>query len=82
MKGSVELLGPSMRAVSVERGIETPAPWPAPSFFAICRFVCSSREAYETAFLPHATELQDDIPRYTNVTPIIQISEYHALLER
>jgi hypothetical protein len=34
-----------------------------------------SVEAFQNAFIPHAAEIQGDIPRYTNVAPSIQISE-------
>lgn len=80
MKRSVALLGPHMRVISVERGIDPGAPWPAPSYFVICRFICESREAYAAAFLPHAEELQSDVANYTDVTPIIQVSEYLPLM--
>ena len=46
-----------------------------PGFFAICSFVCESREAFETAFFPHMPELQGDAPNYTDVQPVIQFSE-------
>ena len=31
--------------------------------------------AFEAAFLPHAQELLADVPNYTNIQPVIQISE-------
>lgn len=80
MKRSAELLGPHMQAISVEQGLDPGAPWPPASFFAICRFVCQSRQSYEAAFLPHAEELQSDIANYTDVAPTIQISEVFPLI--
>ena len=82
MKRSVELLGPAMQAISVERGVDPGTPWPASAYFAICRFVCQSRETYEATFLPHAAELQEDMANYTDATPIIQMSELFAVHER
>jgi hypothetical protein len=32
-------------------------------------------KAFTDAFLPHADELQGDIPNYTDIAPIIQVSE-------
>jgi len=72
---SIELLGSAMRSVTVERGASPGAPWPEPAFAAICSFVCESREAYEQAFFPHMERLQGDIPNYTDVEAIIQMSE-------
>ena len=79
MKRSAQLLGQHMLAISVEKGLDPGAPWPPARFFAICRFVCESRETYEAAFLSHAEELQSDIVNYTDVTPIIQIGEIFSL---
>jgi len=75
MPRSIELLGPHMRSIIVERGVNPGEPWPDAQYVAIASFVCGSKEAYESAFLPHAAELQGDIAHYTNIEPIIQISE-------
>jgi hypothetical protein len=32
-------------------------------------------EAFQTAFGPHADEVSADMPNYTNIAPIVQISE-------
>ena len=34
-----------------------------------------SAEVFATAFAPHAAELQGDAPNYTNIQPVVQISE-------
>lgn len=71
---SAARLGAAMRAITVERPVASP-PWPEPAYWAICTFVCDSREAYEQAFFPHMEELQGDIQNYTDVTAIVQLSE-------
>ncbi|MHB8886104.1 MAG: EthD family reductase [Methylovirgula sp.] len=45
------------------------------SHVAACHFICDSGEAFDNAFLPHIEELQADIINYTNVRPIVRISE-------
>lgn len=72
---SIRLLGPAIRSVTVERGIKPGAPWPSPAFFAIAGFVCESIEAYTRALARHMNQLHDDVANYTDVEPIIQISE-------
>ena len=47
---------------------------PAP-FAAICGFTCETVEDFMGAFTPVADQLQGDIPNYTNIAPVIQISE-------
>jgi len=75
MPRSIELLGPALKGVSVEMGRSGGVPdQPAP-FFAICSFTCESVDAFMTAFLPHLAELHGDIPNYTDVEAVIQISD-------
>lgn len=75
MPVSIELIGHAMQSVTVARGVSPGAPWPDHTYAAICTFVCDSRETYEQAFLPHMERLQADMPNYTDVTSIIQVSE-------
>lgn len=72
---SIALLGGAMRSVTIERGVAPGAPWPEPTFRAICSFVCESLEAYQRAFMPHMERLQRDMPNYTDIEAIIQISD-------
>ncbi len=77
MPRSIELLSahPGFRGVSVEKGVSGPEPNSAPAYSAMCHFLFESAEAFMAAFLPHAPELQGDIPNYTDVSPLIQINE-------
>ena len=65
---------PGFKGVSVEKGLEGAAPGAEPAYVAMCHFLFESVEAFMAAFLPHAPELQGDIPNYTDVTPVIQIN--------
>jgi uncharacterized protein (TIGR02118 family) len=71
---SLKLLGTAIKSVSIERGIEGRERESAPAHVALCHFVCDSREAFEAAFLPHAGVLTGDMPNYTDIEPLIQIS--------
>ena len=72
---SIELLGPAVKSVLVERGLDVGAPWPAPAYRAICSFVCESKDAYEQALFPHLATLRGDLVNYSDVEAVIQISE-------
>lgn len=72
---SISLLGPAMKSITVERGVSPGAPWPDASYHAIASFVCESQTAYEQAFFPHMERLQADMPYYTDIPAIIQVSE-------
>ena len=75
MPRSIELLSPALKGVSVEIGTGGVLPGEPPPFAAICAFTFESLDAFVAAFMPHAAELQGDIPNYTNATAIIQVSE-------
>jgi uncharacterized protein (TIGR02118 family) len=74
-----KLLAGGIVATSVEIGLSGAMPDQPPAFWAICGFTCESVEAFNEALLPHAAELQGDIPNYTDVEPIIQISQFSTI---
>jgi uncharacterized protein (TIGR02118 family) len=80
MPMSVRLLGPALKAVSAEIGVSGAESGETPPYAAIAGFTCESREAFTRAFTPVADQLQGDIPRYTNIQPIIQISELNQFV--
>jgi uncharacterized protein (TIGR02118 family) len=77
MPRSIELLSahPGYRGVSVEKGLGGAAPGSPPTYIAMCHFLFESTEAFLEAFMPHAAELQGDIPNYTDSAAVIQFSE-------
>ncbi len=62
------------RGVSVERGLAGGTPGSDPPFVAMCHYLFDSVEDFLAAFTPHAELLQGDMPNYTDITPVIQIS--------
>lgn len=77
MPRSIALLSghPGFRGVSVERGLGGPVPGTDPAYVATCHFLFDSVESFSAAFSPHADALQGDMKNYTDVEPIIQVSE-------
>jgi uncharacterized protein (TIGR02118 family) len=41
----------------------------------MCHIYCDSIESFQAGFGPHMGEILGDIPNYTDVTPVVQISE-------
>jgi uncharacterized protein (TIGR02118 family) len=66
---------PGYGGVSVERGLAGAIPGAEAPFAALCHFSFDSLGEFMAAFTPHTVELQGDIPNYTNIAPVIQISE-------
>jgi uncharacterized protein (TIGR02118 family) len=68
-------LGSALKRESVEQGISGEgAGSPAP-YATTCHLLFDSVQAYQTSFGPHAQEIVEDIPKYTNSQPLIQIGE-------
>jgi uncharacterized protein (TIGR02118 family) len=68
-------MGAAMKTIRVSRGIGGSTPRSPASFVAIVHATFDSAEVFATAFAPHAVELQGDAPNYTNIQPVVQISE-------
>ncbi len=77
MPRSIQLLSshPGFRAVSVERGVGGAEPGSPPGYAAACFYTFDTAESFLAAFMPHAAELQADIPNYTDIGPQIQVNE-------
>ena len=69
------LLGPAVKEISVEIGIGGEAPGEPAPFAAVAGFTCESVEAFIAASMPVLEQLQGDIPNYTDIKPLFQISE-------
>jgi uncharacterized protein (TIGR02118 family) len=68
-------LGSACKGVTVEQGMAGGAPGSQPTYSAMGHLLFDSVESFQAAFGPHATTIMADIPNYSTVQPIIQISE-------
>ena len=67
--------GSAAKGTSVEQGLAGGTPGSPPSFVAMAHFTFDSVEVFQAAFAPHAAEIMADIPNYTSIEPVIQISD-------
>ena len=76
MPSSIDLLSvhPGFRGVSVERGISV-GPFPEAPYIAVCNYLFESFDDFIAAVTPHMAQLRADISNYTDIEPVIQISE-------
>jgi uncharacterized protein (TIGR02118 family) len=70
-----KLLGSALKGCIVEQGISGAGPGTKPAYSTICHLRFDSVEAFQQAFGPHAATIQNDIKHYSNVEPVIQISD-------
>jgi uncharacterized protein (TIGR02118 family) len=68
-------MGDSCKSYTVDKGLAGGAPGSQPPYVALCHIYCDSLASFQAGFGPHAAEIMADIANYTNVTPIVQISE-------
>lgn len=68
-------LGAACRRTEIDHGIGGAAPGSKPPFVAAAHLFFDSVEAFQQAFEPHAEAIMSDVPNYTNVEPVVQISE-------
>jgi uncharacterized protein (TIGR02118 family) len=71
----IKRLGSAVKGVSAEFGMSGPMPGSQPANAAIATFTFDSVEAFTEAVMPHYAELQGDIPNYTDIEPVVQISD-------
>lgn len=69
------LLGDAILSTRVEIGVAGAAPGEPPAFHALAHFTFDSVETYQAAFGRHVDEIMGDLPNYTDVQPVLQISE-------
>jgi uncharacterized protein (TIGR02118 family) len=68
-------LGAALKGMAVEQGMAGGTPGAPPTYSAMGHLLFDSVADFQAAFTPHATEIMADIPNYTDIQPIIQISE-------
>ena len=69
------LLGPNLVKYTIEKGLASGIPNQPLPFMAIGTFYVKSLSEYQAAVGPHRDAIRADFPNYTNITPIILVSE-------
>ena len=70
-----KLLGDAVKGASVEEGLGGGAPGDPASFIAIGNLYFDSMESFQNSFGPNAPQIMADVPNYTNIEPIVQLSK-------
>ncbi|MFC7521359.1 EthD family reductase [Xanthomonas populi] len=68
-------MGAACLSYTVDKGINGGEPGSTPPFIGMFHIFCESVEAFGASFGPHAKEILSDIPSYTDLAPVMQISE-------
>ena len=70
-----ELLGDSLKLLAIDKGISGRSPDESIPYLAIGYLYFDKLSAYQNSFGPHADQIVGDVPNYTNIEPVVQISE-------
>jgi uncharacterized protein (TIGR02118 family) len=66
----------SCKRYTVDKGLGGATPGAPAPYVAMCHIFCESVEAFQHSFGPHAQETMADIPKHTDLSPVIQISRW------
>ena len=68
-------MGDACKSYTIDKGLAGGAPGTPPTYVGMCHVFCDSAESFQSAFGPHAKEILGDIKNYTDIAPVLQISE-------
>lgn len=68
-------MGTNAQNLKVLQGVQGMMPGSPAPYVALAQWTAESAEAYAAAFAPHAEEILGDIPKYTNIQPVVQYSQ-------
>lgn len=68
-------MGDACLKYTIDKGLAGGAPGEPATYIGMCHVFCESLEAFQAAFAPHAAEILADIANYTDIAPVMQISE-------
>ena len=69
------LMGDSCKYYTVDKGLNGGAPGAPAAYVGMCHIFSESAEAFQAGFSPNAKEILADIANYTDLAPVMQMSE-------
>lgn len=70
-----DLFGASLKSFEIDKGLAGRTPEEAVPYLAIGYLYFDQLSDYKDSFGPNAEKILSDIPDYTNIQPVVQISE-------
>ena len=68
-------MGAALKYYTIDKGLSGAIQNGPATYVGMCHLLCDSLETYHSAHDPHAAELSGDIHNFTDMTPVVQISE-------
>jgi uncharacterized protein (TIGR02118 family) len=79
MPMAATLFGAKLKALSIDKGLASGRPNEPVPYLAIGYFYFDNMESYKSAMGPNPEKLGADVQNYTNIKPILQVSEVHQV---
>lgn len=79
MPMAATLFGDSLKAMSIDKGLASSNPDEPVPYLAIGYFYFETMSACKNALGSNSDKLRADVPNYTNIRPVIQISEVQTV---
>lgn len=70
-----EKMGDACKSYTIDKGLAGGAPGAPAPYIGMCHIFCDSVESFQAAFGPHAKAIMADVANYTDLKPVMQISE-------
>ena len=70
-----EKLGDACKDAAIEGGLGGGEPDAPPTYVALGHLYFDTVEDFQSSFGPHAEAIMGDFPNYTNIKPVIQVSQ-------
>lgn len=68
-------MGEACKFYTIDKGLAGGAPGQPATYVAQCHIYCDDVGSFQKAFGPHAKEIMGDIKNYTDLAPVMQVSE-------
>ena len=68
-------MGDKCKFYTIDRGLAGGAPGEPATFVGMCHIYCDTVEDFQAGAGPHMDEIMADIANYTDLAPLVQISE-------
>ena len=72
---AAKLFGDSLVTMSIDKGLASTTPDTPVPYLAIGYFYFETMSSFKNSMGPHSATLRADVPNYTNIQPVIQVSE-------
>ena len=72
-----EKLGDACKDAAIDGGLGGGAPDSPPIYVAMGHLYFESVDDFHSSFGPQADAIMGDVPNYTNIEPVIQVSQVH-----